>query len=530
MKQQKNSSLPLSVKALKKVNAGLVPFYKQEISRKQQGYEPMDKDVSVTIGNTFEKQGSNTYKWTAFVSVNNSEDEDLIDNVEFQLHSTFNPSKVVIRSSPFQISLSGWGTFTIGIVVTDSFGNKHKLSHDLSFDDPDNAHEETITVKQQDRMDTERDDLPRMDSSVSEAEMHGHIGVGKGWAPPLLVTYCEEEARPGYRTMQAHEYNDDPETLRMKVRQMAKLIKKSKHCLAYTGAGISTSSGINDYASKSDESRATGTGAAGKRPAQKRGLDAEPTLAHFVLGALNKEGYLKHWVQQNHDGLPQKAGFPQHALNEIHGAWFDPSNPVVPMDGSLRGDLFKWMAKEENKTDLCLTMGTSLCGMNADRMVKTPSVKYIKQGKGLGSVIIGFQRTQMDKYATLRIFASIDEVMLLLALEMNLPVSTKPYKPDIPESARVGRKKHTFIVPYDNAGNLSQKETTVWDLTPGKKIKLTAGPGKGFEGEMTRTPDSEEGRYCSYTCSFPSTREGPTLGWGKHYYALGTWFVEAACK
>ena len=43
------------------------------------------------------------------------------------------------------------------------------------------------------------------------------------------------------------------------------------------------------------------------------------------------------------DGLPQKAKFPQEALNEIHGAWFDPSNPVVPMSGSLRGDLFEWL-------------------------------------------------------------------------------------------------------------------------------------------------------------------------------------------
>ena len=30
---------------------------------------------------------------------------------------------------------------------------------------------------------------------------------------------------------------------------------------------------------------------------------------------------LSFWVQQNHDGLPQKAGFPQWLLNEIHGSW-----------------------------------------------------------------------------------------------------------------------------------------------------------------------------------------------------------------
>ena len=51
----------------------------------------------------------------------------------------------------------------------------------------------------------------------------------------------------------------------------------------------------------------------------------------------------RHWVQQNHDGLPQKAGYPQQHLNEIHGAWFDPSNPVVPMSGTLREDLMTWL-------------------------------------------------------------------------------------------------------------------------------------------------------------------------------------------
>ena len=45
--------------------------------------------------------------------------------------------------------------------------------------------------------------------------------------------------------------------------------------------------------------------------------------------------------------LPQKSGFPQEKMNEIHGAWYDPSNPVVQFSGSLRGDLFQWMADAE---------------------------------------------------------------------------------------------------------------------------------------------------------------------------------------
>jgi NAD-dependent SIR2 family protein deacetylase len=47
-------------------------------------------------------------------------------------------------------------------------------------------------------------------------------------------------------------------------------------------------------------------------------------------------GRLKRWIQQNHDGLPQKAGLPQSAINEIHGAWYDVTNPVVKFSGEVR--------------------------------------------------------------------------------------------------------------------------------------------------------------------------------------------------
>lgn len=36
--------------------------------------------------------------------------------------------------------------------------------------------------------------------------------------------------------------------------------------------------------------------------------------SNFVL---NNDTKIRHWVQQNHDGLPQKAGFPQECLNEV---------------------------------------------------------------------------------------------------------------------------------------------------------------------------------------------------------------------
>ena len=36
---------------------------------------------------------------------------------------------------------------------------------------------------------------------------------------------------------------------------------------------------------------------------------------------------------------------PQENINEIHGSWFDPSNPVVKYSGSLQTELFEGMVR-----------------------------------------------------------------------------------------------------------------------------------------------------------------------------------------
>jgi NAD-dependent SIR2 family protein deacetylase len=82
-------------------------------------------------------------------------------------------------------------------------------------------------------------------------------------------------------------------------------------------------------------------------------------------------------VAQNHDSLEKKAGFPEWKSNSIHGDWFDVSNPVVQFSGSLRTDLFNDMLRWERRADLCLCLGTSLSGMNADRMASTPAEKSV---------------------------------------------------------------------------------------------------------------------------------------------------------
>eukprot|EP00299_Pterocystis_sp_00344_P009246 c3828_g1_i1.p1 GENE.c3828_g1_i1~~c3828_g1_i1.p1 ORF type:complete len:398 (+),score=85.48 c3828_g1_i1:158-1195(+) len=329
--------------------------------------------------------------------------------------------------------------------------------------------------------------------------MHGHKG-NANWAPPIMVKECDKEARPGYQTCKAHEYLDQPDVLVAKIDLLCSLIKRSRNMIVYSGAGISTASGIGDYASSMDSISST------KRVLS--GFDAQPTTAHFAFTALYRAGYLKCWVQQNHDGLPQKAGFPQDHLNEIHGAWYDPSNPVVKMKGELRTDLFESLLDWEEKTDLCIAVGTSLCGMNADRVVKTVATKSKKKKAFLGAVIINLQQTQLDEISSLRIFAKINDVMEMVLQRLELP---------LPEPVSFLDTTDTFTVPYNSEGFLDSTQSLKMSLKPNSKFTIAHGPNKG----------------CVVTVDASKNREGHyrlilSQGGSRTVLILGKWWLFSA--
>lgn len=159
--------------------------------------------------------------------------------------------------------------------------------------------------------------------SAMEHPWHGRDGIAE-WSHPRCISRSEAEARPGYDTEDASEYLDSSVVLKAKVKMLAQKIRRSHQQVVYSGAGLSTASGTPDYASRSSSSIAPHL--KGNRGVPKRAigscnrLDAEPTAAHCVLATLWRKKLLQHWLQQNHDRLAQKAGFPQTSLNEIHGA------------------------------------------------------------------------------------------------------------------------------------------------------------------------------------------------------------------
>ncbi len=114
----------------------------------------------------------------------------------------------------------------------------------------------------------------------------------------------------------------------------AGLLRDARRILVFTGAGISTESGIPDFrgtdgvwtkfsaedfmldryvAERSVRVRAW----ASRFP--KMFGNAEPNDAHHAVTDLWKKGRLVGCVTQNIDGLHQAAGLPQEAIAELHG-------------------------------------------------------------------------------------------------------------------------------------------------------------------------------------------------------------------
>jgi NAD-dependent deacetylase len=119
------------------------------------------------------------------------------------------------------------------------------------------------------------------------------------------------------------------------IEQLAQLIVESKKTVVFTGAGISTESGIPDFRSpggiwsRYDPEDFTIQRFLSGPDARKRiwkmstesGLliEAEPNPAHYAIARLHQMGKLDCVITQNIDNLHQKAGVPDDKVFELHG-------------------------------------------------------------------------------------------------------------------------------------------------------------------------------------------------------------------
>jgi NAD-dependent deacetylase len=123
------------------------------------------------------------------------------------------------------------------------------------------------------------------------------------------------------------------ETLTDRIKKAAQIIKNSEYTVAFTGAGISTESGIPDFRSHDSglwenvDAMAVASIYGFKHnplafydwvaPLARTTLAAQPNGAHKALVALENAGYLRTVITQNIDMLHSRAG--TTSLFEIHG-------------------------------------------------------------------------------------------------------------------------------------------------------------------------------------------------------------------
>jgi NAD-dependent deacetylase len=123
--------------------------------------------------------------------------------------------------------------------------------------------------------------------------------------------------------------NDDK-----KVAQFAELLKAAKRAVIFTGAGISTESGIPDFRSPGglwEQFRPVmfqdfiASADARKEYWRQRFLRfddmamAEPNRGHRAVERLVRTGKVSAVITQNTDGLHQKSGVPPEKVIELHG-------------------------------------------------------------------------------------------------------------------------------------------------------------------------------------------------------------------
>ena len=136
--------------------------------------------------------------------------------------------------------------------------------------------------------------------------------------------------------MDSKAYRNNNQDMDKLAEKAAGLIKSSRKLVVFTGAGVSTESGIPDFRSpggiweKYDSSKftidyfvydpeirkihwkiLTEGGMAG---------EAQPNYAHMAIAELHRMGKLDCVVTQNIDFLHQKAGVPDKKVFEVHGS------------------------------------------------------------------------------------------------------------------------------------------------------------------------------------------------------------------
>ncbi len=237
----------------------------------------------------------------------------------------------------------------------------------------------------------------------------------------------------------------------------ATLLRGAQHAVAFTGAGISTPSGIPDFRSsrglwqRVDPMEVASIWGFRQnprrfyewiRPLARDMLQAEPNPAHRALARLEQAGRLHGVITQNIDGLHQKAG--SRRVIEVHGGleemvclacgWRGPAQPYLTPEFLARdalptcprcGQVLKpdvvlfgeplpaaaWRAAQEAvaQADVLLVAGSSL------EVAPAGDLPYQAYRNGAAVIIVNRGPTPMDPHAAAVLRDDVAQVLPALA-------------------------------------------------------------------------------------------------------------------
>ncbi len=215
--------------------------------------------------------------------------------------------------------------------------------------------------------------------------------------------------------------------LKQRIEQLAGWIAQAKHPVFFTGAGISTESGLSDFRGPDGvwTRRDRGEG-----PVPFDWAQARPNASHMALFELQEMGRLAFLISQNVDNLHLESGIRPELIAELHGNIYKlqckscgfkcdnfPDLTTCPIcDGRLASSVVdfgdslpekdlheaEWHSQ---RSDLFVVVGSSLVVHPAASM---PGVA-MKAGAKL--VIINQGVTPLDEQCHLRFEESIGEVL-----------------------------------------------------------------------------------------------------------------------
>jgi NAD-dependent deacetylase len=242
-------------------------------------------------------------------------------------------------------------------------------------------------------------------------------------------------------------------SLQAALRKAGLLLGAARHAIAFTGAGISTPSGIPDFRSKNtglwerfDPMKVASISVFQSQPEHFYGWlrpllreiwRANPNPAHIALAQLEKAGLLKAVITQNIDDLHQRAGS-QHVY-EVHGSLRTLTCPkcaatypsetfrqaltaademarcprcqqVVKPDITLFGEMLPgatWAAAEDHcrQADLVLVVGSSL------EVWPAAALPEMSADNGAALIINNLSPTHLDQRADVLLPLNVAEAL-----------------------------------------------------------------------------------------------------------------------